>query len=112
MPRFVTGWLLVASIRAVCQAQASTPAEDGQWTMPAKNFENTRYSSLGQITVNNAKDLRVAWTFSTGVNKGQEAAPLVVGDTMYVVTPYPNILYALDLTKNGALKWKCEPEPA
>ena len=112
MPRFVTDWLLVASIRAVCQAQASTPAEDGQWTMPAKNFENTRYSSLDQITVNNAKDLRVAWTFSTGVNKGQEAAPLVVGDTMYIVTPYPNILYALDLTRNGALKWKFEPEPA
>ncbi|HEY3661111.1 MAG TPA: methanol/ethanol family PQQ-dependent dehydrogenase [Candidatus Udaeobacter sp.] len=96
----------------LASAQPSTPAEDGQWTMPAKNFENTRYSGLDQIKVDNVKNLRVAWTFSTGVNKGQEAAPLVVGDTMYVVTPYPNILYALDLKKNGAAKWKFEPEPS
>src|SRR5947208_16428254 len=97
------------SAGVVC-AQPSPPPADGQWTMPAKNFENTRYSGLDQIKIDNAKDLRVAWTFSTGVNKGQEAAPLVVGDTMYVITPYPNILYALDLNKNGALKWKFEPQ--
>src|SRR5213082_3248516 len=92
-------------------AQSPAPVNDGQWTMPSKNFENTRYSELDQIKIDNAKALRVAWTFSTGVNKGQEAAPLVVGDSMYVVTPYPNILYALDLNKNGALKWKFEPQP-
>ena len=34
------------------------------------------------------------------------------GDTMYVVTPYPNILYALDLNNSGAMKWKYEPQPA
>ena len=101
-----------AMLAGVAFAQPSTLADDGQWTMPAKNFESTRYSGLDQIKIDNAKDLRVAWTFSTGVNKGQEAAPLVVGDTMYVVTPYPNILYALDLKKNGAAKWKFEPEPS
>src|SRR4051794_36666711 len=82
---------------ATAYTQTPPPAEDGQWTMPAKNFQNTRYSGLDQIRIDNAKDLRVAWTFSTGVNKGHEAAPIVVGDTMYVVTPYPNVLYALDL---------------
>jgi alcohol dehydrogenase (cytochrome c) len=101
-----------AILVGVACGQPSPPPEDGQWTMPAKNFENTRYSGLDQIKADNVKDLRVAWTFSTGVNKGQEAAPLVVGDTMYVVTPYPNILYALDLKKNGAAKWKFEPEPS
>src|SRR3954469_19467765 len=99
-------------LACIASGQPSAPAEDGQWTMPAKNFENTRYSALDQIKIDNAKDLRVAWTFSTGVNRGHEAAPLVVGDTMYVVTPFPNILYALDLKKNGAAKWKYEPEPA
>jgi lanthanide-dependent methanol dehydrogenase len=87
-------------------------AGDGQWTMPARNYQGTRYSELNQINTSNAKDLKVAWTFSTGVNKGQEAAPLVVGDTMYVVTPFPNYLYALDLKKNGAAKWRYEPKPA
>ncbi|WP_291976168.1 MULTISPECIES: methanol/ethanol family PQQ-dependent dehydrogenase [unclassified Chelatococcus] len=86
--------------------------DDGQWIMPAKNYASTRYSELSEINQENVKGLQVAFTFSTGVNKGHEAAPLVVGSTMYIVTPYPNILYALDLAKPGApLKWKFEPKP-
>ncbi|HEY0384878.1 MAG TPA: methanol/ethanol family PQQ-dependent dehydrogenase [Pyrinomonadaceae bacterium] len=92
---------------------ANSPAEqeDGQWIMPAKNYASTRYSGLDQINTENVKNLKVAWTFSTGVNRGQEAAPIVVGNTMYVVTPYPNILYALDLNNPGTTKWKYEPDP-
>ena len=86
---------------------ANAPEDDGQWTMPAKNYAATRYSELNEITAENVKNLQPAFTFSTGVNRGQEAAPLVVGSTMYVLSPYPNILYALDLTKPGAaLKWQ------
>lgn len=80
--------------------------------MPAKNYASTRYSQLGQINTGNAANLKLAWTFSTGLTRGHEAAPLVVGSTMYVVTPYPNLLYALDLTQSGALKWVYKPEPA
>ncbi|MDF2774220.1 MAG: mxaF [Geminicoccaceae bacterium] len=87
--------------------------EDGQWTMPQKNFAATRYSDLSEITAHNAKNLQVAFTFSVGVNRGQESAPLVVGGTMYVLSPYPNILYALDPTQPGApLKWQYNPKPA
>jgi lanthanide-dependent methanol dehydrogenase len=86
--------------------------QDAEWTMPTKNSAGTRYSDLAEIMTSNAKDLRVAFTFSTGVNKGQESAPIVVGGTLYLVTPYPNILYALDLTKPGApLKWQYNPKP-
>jgi PQQ-dependent dehydrogenase (methanol/ethanol family) len=91
---------------------SAAPAEDGQWTMPAKNYASTRYSELNEITTENVKNLTVAFTFSTGVNRGQESAPLVVGSTMYVLSPYPNILYALDLSKPGApLKWQYNPKP-
>src|ERR687883_273006 len=91
---------------------SAAPAEDGQWTMPAKNYASTRYSELSEINTENVKNLQVAFTFSTGVNRGQESAPLVVGGTMYVLSPYPNILYALDLTKEGApLKWQYNPKP-
>jgi PQQ-dependent dehydrogenase (methanol/ethanol family) len=95
-------------------AQPAFPeAEDGQWLMPAKNYASTRFSGLDQINTENVKNLKVAWTFDTGVNRGQEAAPIVVNNTMYIVTPYPNILYALDLTQPGApVKWKYEPQPA
>ena len=74
-------------------------AEDGQWLMAAKDYANTRYSALDQINTGNVANLKEAWSFSTGATNGHEAAPLVVGDTMYVVTPFPNMLYALDLKK-------------
>ena len=70
--------------------------------MPGKNHQGFRFSGLTEITPENVKQLKVAWTFSLGVEKGQEAAPIVAGNTMFVVTPYPNIVYALDLTKPGA----------
>ncbi len=81
--------------------------------MPARDHANTRYSGLDEINAGNVGRLQVAFTFSTGVNRGQESAPIVVGDTLYLVTPYPNILYALDLSRPGApMRWKYEPRPA
>jgi len=86
-------------------------AEDGQWTMPAKNYAATRYSGLAQINAQNARSLHPLWTFSTGVLTGHEGQPLVVGETMYVVTPWPNVLYAFDLRKEGhPLRWKYRPD--
>src|SRR5882724_6188697 len=97
------------SVRA---AGAQAPAgEDGQWTMPSKDYAATRYSGLGGITPQNASSLHPVWTFSTGVLGGHEGQPLVVGDTMYVVTPWPNVLYAFDLTREGyPLRWKYRPD--
>src|SRR4051794_33397300 len=92
--------VLILAIPAIAQLQ--NQPDDGQWTMAAKNYASTRYSSLDQIGAANVKDLTLAWSFSTGLTRGHEAAPLVVNNTMYVVTPWPNILYALDLTKPGA----------
>jgi PQQ-dependent dehydrogenase (methanol/ethanol family) len=86
------------------------PRDDGQWTMPGKDYAATRYSALAQITPANAARLEPVWTFSTGVLRGHEGQPLVVKNTMYVVTPYPNVLYAFDLTKpDFPLKWKYRP---
>jgi len=85
--------------------------EDGQWIMPAKNYASTRFSGLNQINTGNVKNLKVAWTFSTGSDRGEEAAPIVVNNTMYIVTPFPNTLYALDLTQPGApAKWSYKPK--
>ena len=85
----------------------------GEWRMAPKDYANTRFSELDQVTAANVRDLAVAWTFSTGVDNGHEAAPLVVGSTMYIVTPWPNYLYALDLSRPGApIRWRYDPEPA
>jgi PQQ-dependent dehydrogenase (methanol/ethanol family) len=77
--------------------------------MALGNYSGTRYSELGQINRDNVGDLQVAWTFSTGVLRGHEGGPLVIGNTMYIHTPFPNIVYALDLNDPGRVIWKYEP---
>jgi lanthanide-dependent methanol dehydrogenase len=81
-----------------------------QWVMPTGDYSNQRFSKLNQINKNNVKNLRPVWTFSTGVLRGHEGSPLVIGDVMYVHTPFPNIVYALDLKNNGQILWKYEPK--
>jgi PQQ-dependent dehydrogenase (methanol/ethanol family) len=79
------------------------------WVMPTGNYANTRFSTLDQINRDNVGELQVAWTMSTGVLRGHEGSPLVVGDTMYFTTPFPNNVFALDLKEDGRIKWKFEP---
>src|SRR5690349_23366639 len=103
-----------ASSPAAPAPPGAIPAGDdsGDWVRPAKDFASTRFSALDQITPDSVKQLTVKATFSTGYVRGHEAAPLIAGNTMYVVTPFPNVMYALDLTQPGApLKWKYEPKP-
>jgi lanthanide-dependent methanol dehydrogenase len=105
----------LATLIALTGVLASAADKPGphDWPMAAKNFENTRYSELDQINATNVAKLKPAWTFDTGIHRGQEAAPIVIGQTMYVVTPWPNVLYAFDLSKPGpSVKWKYEPKPS
>jgi glucose dehydrogenase len=107
MTAFATATALLCSA-----AHAADPADDGEWRMAGKDYANTRYSALDQIKTDNVASLKLAFTFSTGVTRGHEAAPIVAGNTMYIVTPFPNHLEALDLTRPGApTKWKFEPNP-
>jgi lanthanide-dependent methanol dehydrogenase len=87
-------------------------ADDGQWVRPGKDFQGTRFSGLTEINNQNVQNLHVFGTFSLGTNRGVEAAPIVSGTTMYIVTPFPNYVYALDLTKDGMpTKWSYKPHP-
>ncbi len=80
------------------------------WALQTGDYANQRYSTLAQINKDNVKNLQVAWTFSTGVLRGHEGSPLVIGNTMYVHTPFPNNVFALDLDNDGAIKWRYEPK--
>jgi len=80
------------------------------WVMRAGDYANTRYSKLNQINAQNVGKLQVAWTFSTGVLRGHEGGPLIIGNTMYVHTPFPNKVYALDLSQDNKIVWSYEPK--
>jgi PQQ-dependent dehydrogenase (methanol/ethanol family) len=96
----------VAGIRLI----ADVPGDE--WRQPAGDYGSLRYSTLDAINTSNVKNLQAITTFSTGVARGHEGQPLVVNRTMYVVTPFPNNLIAVDLTKpGGAIRWIYEPHP-
>lgn len=96
-----------ASEKSDLQSLSSDPK---QWPTAAKNYASTRYSELDEINTQNVGKLQMAWQFSLGTNKGQEGAPLIVDNTLYVMGPYPNDVFALDAT-TGDLKWSYAPKP-
>ncbi len=88
---------------------AKLMADSKNWAAQAGDFANTRYSGLKQVNAGNVNRLQVAWMFSTGVLRGHEGSPLVVGDTMYLHTPFPNNVFAIDL-ETQKIKWKYAPK--
>jgi len=105
-----TAAICVAGPASANDELAKLQQDAKQWAQPAGNFANTRYSTLKQITADNVGKLQVAWTFSTGVLRGHEGNPLVIGDTMYLHTAFPNIVYALNLKDENKIIWKYEPK--
>jgi lanthanide-dependent methanol dehydrogenase len=91
------------------QELAQLSANPNNWAMQAGDFSNHRYSALQQINAGNVSKLQVAWMFSTGVLRGHEGSPLVIGDTMYLHTPFPNNVFAIDLGSQK-IKWKFAPK--
>ena len=114
MRKFLTGTMLsTAALIVAGSAYANDEliklSQDAkQWVMPAGNYANTRHSTLKQITADNVGKLQVAWTFSTGVLRGHEGAPLVIGDMMYLHGPFPNPVFALNLKDENKIVWKYE----
>ena len=113
--------LLVTTCLSAVALFASMPAQANDellklekdaknWVSPTGNYANHRYSALKQITTENVAKLQVAWTFSTGVLRGHEGNPLVIGDVMIVHAPFPNTVYALNLADEGKIMWKYEPK--
>ena len=89
-------------------------ATDGDWMMPSRDYAGTRFSPLAEVDASNAARLQLAWTFDDGESHyGHEMTPLVQGNTMYIVSPFPNRAFAIDLSKpGGRVKWKFEPNPS
>ena len=107
----VAGATLAMPMMASAAAdQEAAIANANNWAHPRGNHTNQAYSSLAQINKGNVKNLKAAWTFATGVNRGHEGSPVVVGNMMYVHTAFPNNIYALDLNDNQKIVWSYFPK--
>lgn len=107
----VIGALSAASITVLAAAdQEAAMADANNWAHPRGQHNNQGYSQLSQINTSNVKNLKGAWTFSTGVTRGHEGSPVVIGNMMYVHTAFPNNVYALDLSDNQKIVWSYFPK--
>ncbi|MBM9595464.1 outer membrane protein assembly factor BamB family protein [Roseitranquillus sediminis] len=111
-------WCASASALAMCVVAGSALAnedvlrlqeEEGVVVMPSITYNGWNYSPLDQINTDNVDDLVMKWTVQLGITDEFEAPPLIVNDTMYIITPEPNHVYALDLTDNGKILWEYRP---
>ena len=115
----MSAWKLSASLMAMTVAMAGAASanddvlakskDPANVLMPNITYNGHNYSALDQITLANVKNLQVAWTLQIGILDSHEASPLVIGDTMYIASPKPNYVYALDLGKQGTIKWEFRP---
>ena len=83
--------------------------DPNNWVMWGRTYDGQRYSPLNQINKDNVGNLQVAWTFSTGVLRGHEGGPLVIGDTMWVHTPFPNKVFSINIA-DQSINWIYEPK--
>jgi lanthanide-dependent methanol dehydrogenase len=97
-------------IASAAADQEKAIANPDNWAAPRGDYTNQAYSKLTQINQGNVKNLKAAWTFATGVNRGHEGSPLVIGNMMYVHTAFPNNIYALDLNDNQKIVWSYFPK--
>ena len=120
MRRLAIAFVMAASVTAAAVgyhtvsaqqrvALADMAQDSGQWVMPGQNYANLRHSALDEITAANVSGLKAAWTMSTGATRGHEGQPLVVGDTLYYESAYPNHVYAIDLA-DYHIKWQFTPK--
>jgi len=111
--RLIRWWpclaLAASPVFAADSDVAQLSKDPKNWAMQAGSMSNQRYSELKQINSKNARNLQVAWTFSTGVLRGHEGGPLVIGDTMYLHSPFPNKVFAISL-EDQSIRWKYEPK--
>lgn len=108
---FVTAAAMAMPIVASAAAdQEKAMKNSANWAHPRGQHDNQAYSKLTQINKGNVKNLKAAWTLSTGVNRGHEGSPLVIGNMLYVHTAFPNNVYALDLNNNQKVVWSYFPK--
>lgn len=84
-------------------------ADPGNVLMASITYNGWNYSTLDQVTLSNVNQLQIAYTQQIGVKDSHEASPLVVGDVMYIASPKPNYVYALDLNNQGKFIWEFRP---
>src|ERR1044071_334259 len=109
--------MLLASV--ALPAGRKDPAKKGEWRFYGSDQGSTKYSPLDQINRNNAKDLKIAWTWNSPDLKvmeqnqklytlGYEATPLMINGVLYISTSLSQV--AAINAATGQTIWVYDPK--
>ncbi len=120
--KFASGCVIAAGLlvsvplrsqQAVSHVSASSHSdgESTQWLMTGRDFAETRYSPLKEISSNNVGQLGLAWSFDTDSDPGAlEATPIVANGVLYTTLNW-DVVIAVD-ARTGKSKWRYDPHIA
>lgn len=108
----IGGLLVLAAVQTAFADEDLTKRvnDPNQWATQTGGYNSQHNSTLDQINKNNVKNVKAAWSFSTGVLHGHEGAPLVIGDMMYIHSAFPNNTFAVNLNDPGKIVWSHKPK--
>lgn len=105
-----TGTLATTSAALANDQLRELSKSNENWVLPGKSYSANNFSKSTQVTKDNVKELRPAWSFSTGVLHGHEGTPLVVDGKMFIHSPFPNTTFALSLDDPNKILWQNKPQ--
>ena len=119
--RWLIAILAILSISVAVLAQQGKKIDDNalknagknkeEWISYNRDWSETRYSPLDQITASNVSKLGLAWSLdipNVGAGTRQEATNLISNGVLYSITPY-SLVYAVD-ARTGKILWQSDPE--
>ena len=97
---------LSTDYQAVTDARLANAAKDDGWLMYRRDYTGSGYAPFNEINTTNVANLKQAWNFTSGLDVGHEAPPIVNGDYMFITGPRGK-LYAFE-EATGKQLWKYE----
>jgi alcohol dehydrogenase (cytochrome c) len=97
---------LSTDYQAVTDARLANAAKDDGWLMYRRDYTGSGYAPFNEINTTNVANLKQAWNFTSGLDVGHEAPPIVNGDYMFITGPRGK-LYAFEAA-TGKQLWKYE----
>ena len=95
-----------ADYQAVTDARLANAAKDDGWLMYRRDYTGSGYAPFNEINASNVANLKQVWDFTSGLDVGHEAPPVVNGDYMFITGPRGK-LYAFEAA-TGKQLWKYE----
>ena len=102
------GDLAAQSRTATVTTQSLRAAAPEEWLTYGRDYAETHYSPLTQVSASTVTRLTAAWSTELGAAGTLETTPIVANGMLYATGPWSTV-FAMD-ARTGAMKWTWDPK--